>query len=123
MANRAIQAERHSAASDDREFSIDILYFRDDAVWLATSEDIKGLTVEANSYDVFLEALFDVSTELLTANHGLAEADIEDTTLRVKSLTLVHTQSGQRTKAFSPPRRPVPKVMLDAPIDVATAAA
>ena len=32
-------------------FNIEVCHFADDGVWVATSEDIKGLTVEAGSLE------------------------------------------------------------------------
>lgn len=46
---------RADDAGDGRVFDIEITCFQDDRIWLATSDDIKGLTVEADSFQTFLE--------------------------------------------------------------------
>ena len=67
-------------------FDIDIVHYVGDGIWVATSDDIKGLTVETDSLESFIETLIDVSSELLSHNHDLTDAEIEAATLEVKSL-------------------------------------
>lgn len=55
---------RADDAGDGRVFDIEITYFQDDRIWLATSDHIKGLTVEADSFQTFLETLVDVSADV-----------------------------------------------------------
>ena len=76
-----------------RYFDIEVIHYADDGVWAATSEDIKGLTVEAPSLQTFLETLIEVSIDLLTHNHGLSDAEIEASTIRVKHLRHVRDET------------------------------
>ena len=91
-------------------FDIEVIHYADDGVWAATSEDIKGLTVEADTFRDFVDALIEVSTELLAHNHGLNEAEIGEAIIHVKELRRV-CDKGQ------PPARQhrsvPPKLMFD----------
>ena len=112
---------RADDAGDGRVFDIEITYFQDDRIWLATSDDIKGLTVEADSFQTFLETLVDVSADLLAANHGLREEELDDTTLRVKRVVV--DQDGASPAQRAKRRRHTPKLMLDDPVGLVAAAA
>ena len=96
------------------QFDIEVVHYADDGVWVATSEDISGLTVEADTFSSFVEELIDVSTELLAHNHGLTEDEIGAAIIHVKELRHV-SNSTQRQSARTRRRKasPPPKLMFD----------
>ena len=106
----------------NRVFDIEICYFVEDGVWLATSDEIRGLTVEADSLQGFVEALIDVSAELLAHNHGLSEAEIEETTIRVSEFRRLRNDS-ELPDNETTRRRATPKLMVNDPIGLVAAAA
>ena len=104
-----------------KSFDIDVIHYVDDGVWVATSEDVKGLTVEADSFENFVEALIEVCIELLAHNHGLTEDEIGESTIRVSQLD--HIRTG-RALTVRPEQGCVarPKVVLQDLAQVAVAA-
>ena len=64
-----------------RQFNIDVTHTLGDDVWVATSDDIRGLVVEAEGFQVFLAELVDISVELLTHNHGASDEQLNRTRL------------------------------------------
>ena len=98
-------------------FDVEVSHFVDDGVWVATSEDIKGLTVEADSLEAFIEALVEVSTELLAHNHGLSGAQLEQSTLRVRELR-VRDETGELVRrASTKARRSSPQLVFQDPVE------
>ncbi|MCY3858342.1 MAG: DUF1902 domain-containing protein [Gammaproteobacteria bacterium] len=64
-----------------RQFNIDVIHTVNDDVWVATSEDIRGLVVESAGFQTFLSDLLEVSVELLAHNHGATEQELNETRL------------------------------------------
>ena len=50
-------------------YKIDLTWDNEDAVWVATSEDIPGLVLESGSFDALLERLRYAVPELLALNN------------------------------------------------------
>ena len=50
------------------EYSIDLLWDGEAAVWIATSEDIPGLVLESGSFDALVERVRFAAPELLSLN-------------------------------------------------------
>ena len=101
-------------------FDIDITHYADDDVWAATSEDIKGLTVEAESLQSFTEALIEVSIELLAHNHGLTDAEIGASTVRVKRLR--HVLRKTKKPSLQGPTGSRPKLVFNGARELAEVA-
>ena len=99
-------------------FNIEVCHFADDGVWVATSEDIKGLTVEAGSLEAFIQALIDISTELLAHNHGLSGSQIAESTLHVRELRHFRTEEGGqvRQSGTETRRKSSPQLVLEDPV-------
>ena len=98
-------------------FDVEVSHFVDDGVWVGTSEDIKGLTVEADSLEAFIEALLEVSSELLAHNHGLSGAQLAQSTLRVHKLH-VRNQTGEQARRVSTKaRRRSPQLVFQDPVE------
>lgn len=49
-------------------YSINLLWDSDAMVWVATSEDIKGLVLESNSFDALIEKVKYAIPELIIEN-------------------------------------------------------
>ena len=64
-----------------RQFNIDVTHSVIDDIWVATSNDIRGLVVESEGFQTFLSDLFEVSAELLTHNLGASIEQLDRTTL------------------------------------------
>ena len=94
-----------------RYFDIEVVHYADDGVWVAVSDDIKGLTVECDSLETFLDTLVEISTELLAHNHGLSDAEIEDATIRVKNLR--HVRQNEIAPARQRRQGSQPKLMFN----------
>ena len=50
------------------EYSITLIWVRESAVWVATSEDVKGLVLESGSLDALIERVKIAIPELLELN-------------------------------------------------------
>jgi hypothetical protein len=50
-------------------YTVNLLWDTDASVWVATSEDIKGLVLESGSLDVLIERVRMTVPELLKLNH------------------------------------------------------
>ena len=51
------------------EYTVNLMWDSEAAVWVATSDDIIGLVLESGSLDVLIERLRTVAPELLELNH------------------------------------------------------
>ena len=51
------------------EYTVNIMWDNEADVWIATSEDIIGLCIEADSYETLIERLKEAVPELLELNH------------------------------------------------------
>ena len=79
------------------QFHVNVVEYRNDGVWVATSDEIKGLTVEEASLEACLATLIDVGAELLAHNHGLTEEQIANTALHTHVVHhLGHAEAGPR---------------------------
>lgn len=68
-------------------YSVNLLWDTDASVWVATSEDIKGLVLESGSLDVLIERVRMTVPELLKFNHQPMEhATIAFVTERVEEV-------------------------------------
>ena len=63
------------------QFNIDVRHAVNDDIWVATSDDIRGLVVESQGFDSFLSDIVEVSSELLTQNHGIRDGELAETRL------------------------------------------
>ena len=63
------------------QFNIDVRRILNDDIWIATSDDIKGLVVESRGFDSFLSDIIEVSSELLSHNHGVSDDELTKTSL------------------------------------------
>ena len=52
-----------------------------DDIWIATSDDIRGLVVESRGFNAFLSDIIEVSSELLTHNHSVCDEELAKTSL------------------------------------------
>ena len=53
-----------------KECIINLIWDKDAAVWIATSEDIPGLVLESESLDDLIEKVREAVPELLMMNHN-----------------------------------------------------
>ena len=51
------------------EYTVNLMWDSEAAVWVATSDDIIGLVLESGSLDVLIERVRTVAPELLELNH------------------------------------------------------
>lgn len=63
------------------QLNIDVRHIVKDDIWIATSDDIRGLVVESQGFDSFLSGIIEVSSELLAHNHGVSHEDLAKTSL------------------------------------------
>jgi hypothetical protein len=56
------------------EYSVDFLWDAEAAVWVATSDDIRGLVLESGSLDVLIERVRHAAPEMLALN-GAVQGD------------------------------------------------
>jgi len=52
------------------EYNVNLSWDNDAAVWIATSEDIPGLVLESDSFDVLIERVKHAAPELLELNNA-----------------------------------------------------
>lgn len=64
------------------DFSVNF-YIHEDGTLAAHGGDVRGLVIEAATFDEFRSELFELAPRLLKANHGLTDRDIENVTLRL----------------------------------------
>lgn len=81
------KAKEHQ--TENRQFGIDVVYYAVDGTWVATSADIKGLVVEAETFESFLSVLIEISNRLLAHNHNLSDTEIEASSIRVARMSIV----------------------------------
>ena len=68
-------------------YTVNLLWHTDASVWVATSEDIKGLVLESGSLDVLIERVRMTVPELLKLNHQPIEhATLAFVTERVEEI-------------------------------------
>ena len=68
-------------------YTVNLLWDPDASVWVATSEDIKGLVLESGSLDVLIERVRMTVPELLKLNHQPIEhATLAFVTERVEEI-------------------------------------
>lgn len=68
-------------------YTVNLLWDADVSVWVATSEDIKGLVLESGSLDVLIERVRMAVPDLLKLNHQpLENAKIAFMTERVEEV-------------------------------------
>ena len=68
-------------------YTVNLLWDTDARVWVATSEDIKGLVLESGSLDVLIERVRMTVPELLKLNHQPIEhATLAFVTERVEEI-------------------------------------
>jgi hypothetical protein len=68
-------------------YTVNLLWDTDASVWVATSEDIKGLVLESGSLDVLIERVRMTVPELLKLNHQPIEhATLAFVTERVEEI-------------------------------------
>lgn len=58
------------------EYIINIFQDNEADVWIATSEDVRGLILEAASIDILIERIKLAVPELLSLNHELSEKSV-----------------------------------------------
>ncbi len=51
------------------DYTVNLIWDNEAAVWIATSEDIPGLVLESGSFDALLERIRITAPELLSLNH------------------------------------------------------
>lgn len=74
---------------EQQQLSVDVVHYADEDVWVATSEDIRGLVVESHGIANFLADVVDVTVQLLELNEHLDADQLSMTRLglRVKHET------------------------------------
>ena len=65
------------------QFVVDVYFYRDGTI-SANSDDIRGLVVEATNMKQFIEELKWVSKDLMMANLGLSEAQVQASTISLR---------------------------------------
>ena len=58
------------------KYAINLFWDNEASVWVATSENIHGLTLEANSINILIERVKFVVPELLRLNQGFVQPSI-----------------------------------------------
>jgi hypothetical protein len=58
------------------EYTVNLVWDNEAAVWIATSEDIQGLVLESGSIDALIERVRFAAPELLALNKNLSEKTI-----------------------------------------------
>jgi len=61
----------------NNEYEIHAFWDKEASVWVAESEDVKGLVTEAESFEMLHEKLKQLIPELLEANNIMKQAGIE----------------------------------------------
>ena len=96
-----------------RRFTISIMRCPQTRVYIGTSEDIPGLTLESDTFGELLEAVMEVVPDLLMHNLGLPEDELDNVTVK-----LVEKEMSQAfpttARAERVPPRPHPRYYLDA---------
>ena len=75
------------------QFNIDVRHMVNDDIWIATSDDIRGLVVESRGFNAFLSDIVEVSSELLTHNHGVSDDELAKTSLHCRISHDIETRS------------------------------
>ena len=67
----------------ESNFSIDVIHDADAGVFVGTSEDIPGLTIEEDSIHEFLETVMDIVPYLLEKNLKIKESENDAINVRI----------------------------------------
>ncbi len=78
------------------------LFFYEDGTLAAHSGDIRGLVIETDDFADMREELLRVAPRLLRSNHGLTDAEIEQTSIRL----VFRDVEDQAVQPEPKPRRP-----------------
>jgi Domain of unknown function (DUF1902) len=70
-------------------FRVFVSHDADNAVWFVVESDIPGLNVEAASLDALVEAVRDLSPELISANLAGRERDLREIAISIRHLVTV----------------------------------
>lgn len=94
------------------QFTISIMRCSETRVYIGTSEDIPGLTLESGTIGEFLEAAMEIVPNLLVNNVGLSEQDLDDVTVKLVERDLPADSSTSR-KVDRSVHKPHPRYLLD----------
>lgn len=94
------------------QFTISIMRCSETRVYIGTSEDIPGLTLESDRIGQFVEAAMDVVPDLLVNNVGVSEQDLDDVTVKLVERDLPADSSTSR-KVDRSVHKPHPRYLLD----------
>lgn len=106
----------------DYNYSIDVIPCEESRVFVGTSDDIPGLTLEAETLGNLFDAAMEVVPQLLERNLGVPRDAVVHVTVRVRSLespaTATKSQRGARQPATLAAR---PRFVFEEEIDQAYA--
>ncbi len=92
----------------DYKFSIDVIRCEESRVFVGTSDDIPGLTLEADTLGNLFDAAMEVVPQLIERNLGVPRDAVVRVTVRVRSLerpaTTKSAGRARKSAAISRPR-------------------
>ena len=71
-------------AVEYHQLIVDVVHYEDEDIWVATSEDIRGMVVESQGIAVFLIDVVDVAVQLLDLNEQISAEKLAATRLRLR---------------------------------------
>ncbi len=63
---------------------VDVIHYEDEDIWVATSDDIRGMVVESQGITAFLIDVVDVAVQLLDLNEKISAEQLAATRLRLR---------------------------------------
>lgn len=60
-----------------KRYAVDVKYYEEDEVFIGTSKDIPGLTLETESFSEMVEEAMDIVPQLLASNLKIANERVE----------------------------------------------
>ncbi len=91
----------------DYKYSIDVIRCEESRVFVGTSDDIPGLTLEADTLGNLFDAAMEVAPQLIERNLGVPRDAVVSVTVRVHSLEKPATaKSAGRTRKSAAVSRP-----------------
>ena len=105
----------------DHKYNIDVILCEESGVLVGTSEDIPGLTLEADTLGNLFDAAMDVVPQLLERNLGVpTDAEVQVTMRCHQPATVVTEQRSGRTRK-PPVNLPRPRFVFEEDLDPAYA--
>ena len=92
-------------------YSVDVLWCEEADVFVGTSQDIPGLTLEAESLGGLLDAVFDMVPSLIEQNLGIPEGAEVVVTVRVRQP--MQTKARSRQVPVQSSSTPKPRYVIE----------